>query len=509
MEINVVVQDIAKVQADAIVINLFEGTESPAGATGVVDKSLDGIISDLIRQGELKGKFNEISIIHTYGRIPARIVAVVGLGKRDDLTPDRIRIIIAQACRLLRNLNCRRIATVLHGAGEGGMDYRQVTQAIIEGSTLGLYRFRRHMTKEFEDQDINELLIVEREKTRLPELESSCLKGKIVADAVILARDMVNEPANYFTPSDMADKAGELARTYNLDFAVMDFEQIKKEGMQALLGVAQGSEQPPRFITLSYKGDAKSKNTIGLVGKAITFDSGGISIKPSENMKDMKGDMAGGAAVLAAMTAIAQLKPKVNVTALIPATENLPSGKALKPGDVLNTLSGKTIEIISTDAEGRLILADALAYGVKSGFTPLIDLATLTGACRMALGDICSGIMGNNQDLINKIIEAGDQAGERLWQFPMYDEYKELNNSEVADIKNTGGRYAGTITAAQFLSEFVGDAEWAHLDIAGTELTDKERGYNVKGATGVGVRTLINYVMNIDNQKKEGIRNET
>jgi leucyl aminopeptidase len=358
------------------------------------------------------------------------------------------------------------------------------------------------MTKESEDQDINELLIVQREKARLPEMESSCRKGKIIADAVILARDMVNEPANYFTPSDMADRAGEQARSYNLEFTVMDFEQIKKEGMQAFLGVAQGSEQPPRLIILSYKGGEKSDSTIGFVGKAITFDSGGISIKPSENMKDMKGDMAGGAAVLAAMTAIAQLKPKVNVTALIPATENLPSGKALKPGDVLKTLSGKTVEIISTDAEGRLILADALAYGVKSGFTPLIDLATLTGACKMALGDVCSGIMGNNQGLIDQIVEAGDQAGERLWQFPMYEEYKELNKSDVADIKNTGGRYAGTITAAQFLSEFVGDTDWAHLDIAGTELTDKERGYNVKGATGIGVRTLVNYVLDIDNSLK-------
>ena len=507
MEINIVIQDIVKVQADAIVVNLFEGTESPAGATGVVDKSLDGIISDLIRQGELKGKLNEVNVIHTYGRIPARIVAVVGLGKRDDLTPDKIRIIIAQACRVLRNLNCKRVATILHGAGEGGLDYGQVAQAIVEGSTLGLYRFRKHITKESDDKDISELLIVDRENTRLHELESDCQKGKIIADAVILARDMVNEPANYFTPSDMADRAGELARSYDLELNVMDFDQIKKEGMQALLGVAQGSEQPPRFIILSYKGDKKTDNTIGFVGKAITFDSGGISIKPSENMKDMKGDMAGGAAVLAAMTAIARLKPKVNVTALIPSTENLPSGKALKPGDVLKTLSGKTVEIISTDAEGRLILADALGYAVKCGLAPLIDLATLTGACRMALGDVCSGIMGNNQDLINKIVEAGDQAGERLWQFPMYDEYKELNKSDVADLKNTGGRYAGTITAAQFLSEFVGDTDWAHLDIAGTELTDKERGYIVKGATGIGVRILINYVMNIGkNQKKGGTK---
>jgi leucyl aminopeptidase len=257
------------------------------------------------------------------------------------------------------------------------------------------------------------------------------------------------------------------------------------------LGVAKGSNQPPKLITLSYKGDKRSDKTLGLLGKGITFDSGGISIKPSEGMGDMKDDMAGAAAVMNALGAIAQLKLKINVTAIVPATENLPSGTALKPGDVLKASNGKTIEVISTDAEGRLILADALSYAQKLGLSPLIDLATLTGACRIALGTLYSGLFGNNQDLVDNVLRAAVKTGERMWQMPLPEEYKEQNKSEIADVKNTGNRYGGAITAALFLSEFVDNTPWVHIDIAGTAFSNKESGYIIKGATGVGVRTLV------------------
>ena len=266
--------------------------------------------------------------------------------------------------------------------------------------------------------------------------------------------------------------------------------------------MAQGSQQPPKFIILRYQGSDSTDVDLTLVGKGITFDSGGISIKPSEKMDEMKGDMAGGAAVMAAVSAIAQLKPKINVTAIIPAVENMPSGNALKPGDIITAINGKTIEIISTDAEGRLILADALGYANKLGARLMVDVATLTGACRIALGDICSGTFGNNQELIAKVLAAGAEAGELLWQMPMYEQYKEQNKSEVADIKNTGGRYGGAITAAQFLAEFVGDTPWVHLDIAGPFLSDRERNYTVKGASGVAVRTLINLAIALSQEKK-------
>jgi leucyl aminopeptidase len=402
---------------------------------------------------------------------------------------------MAEVCRFLREKEIKRVATIVHGAGVGGIDPEKAAQAITEGGILGLYTFRKRMTKEPEFGEIEELLLVERDADKISQLEQGCAVGKIVAGATCFARDMCNEPANLMTPSDMAEIAQRVAYEYGLECQILEKEQIEELGMGALLGVAEGSEQPAKFILLQYKGDDSSLKALGLIGKGITFDSGGISIKPSEGMGEMKGDMAGGATVIAALRAIAQLKPKINVAALVPATENLPSGIALKPGDILTAMNGKTIEIISTDAEGRLILADALGYARKLGFSPLVDVATLTGACRVALGDVCTGVFGNDPGLTERIIKAGEGTGERLWQMPMYEEYKEQNKSEVADIKNTGGRYGGAITAAQFLAEFAGDTPWGHLDIAGTSMSDKDKGYIVKGATGVGVRTLVSLTL--------------
>jgi leucyl aminopeptidase len=489
LEIKVIVGNIAQIEADAIVVNLFEGVEQPGGATAAVDKALGGTISSLISRGESKGKFGEVSIVHTLGKLPARMVAIAGLGKRQDFNVDKIRGVAGEFCRALRKLNCHKIATILHGAGIGGVELEASAEAIAEGALLGLYSFAKYKKPEYED--IEEMLIVVREREKVPILESAIGKGKLVAEATNLARDMVNEPANYMTPSQMAEVAKEIASKYNLEFKVFDREDMEAMGMGALLGVAKGSNQPPKLITLSYKGDERSEKALGFLGKGITFDSGGISIKASEGMDEMKGDMAGAAAVMTALGAIAQLKPKINVTAIIPATENLPSGTALKPGDVLKAMNGKTIEVISTDAEGRLILADALSYAQKLGLSPLIDLATLTGACRVALGTFYSGLFGNDRDLVGKVLKAAERTGERMWQMPMPEEYKEQNKSEIANVKNTGNKYGGAITAALFLAEFVDNTPWVHLDIAGPALSNKESGYIVKGATGVGVRTLV------------------
>jgi leucyl aminopeptidase len=489
LEIKVIVGDIAQVEADAVVVNLFEGVEQPGGATAAVDKALDGAISSLISRGEIKGKFGEISIVHTFGKLPAGIAAIAGLGKRQDFTVDKIRGVAGEFCRALRKLNCHKIATILHGAGIVGIELEASARAIAEGALLGLYSFTKYKKPEYED--ITEMLVVIKEKEKVPILKPAIGKAKLVAEATNLARDMVNEPANYMTPSQMAEIAKEIAGKYNLEFKVFDREDMEAMGMGALLGVAKGSNQPPKLITLSYKGDERSEKALGFLGKGITFDSGGISLKPSEGMDEMKGDKAGAAAVMTALGAIAQLKPKVNITAIIPVTENLPSGTALKPGDVLQAMNGKTIEVISTDAEGRLILADALSYAQKLGLSPLIDLATLTGACRVALGTFYSGLFGNDQDLVNKVLKAAEKTGERMWQMPMPEEYKEQNKSEIANVKNTGNRYGGAITAALFLAEFVDNTPWVHLDIAGPALSNKESGYIVKGATGVGVRTLV------------------
>ncbi len=497
MEIKVVIGDITKVEAGAIIVNLFEEAEQLDGDIARLDKTLDGAISQLVSQGEIKGKLNEITIIHSLGKLPTARVVVVGLGKKQELTLDKVRGVVAETCRLLRQKRIDSIATIAQGTGTAGINPGDSAQAITEGTLLGIYSFRKHMTKEAEYGEIKRLAIVDADETKLPALKQGVNKGRVLAEATNLARDMVNEPANYMTPSHMADKATEIAKNYGLEISLLEQGQMEELGMGALLGVARGSRQPPKLIVLNYKGGDSDQIDVALVGKGITFDSGGISIKPSEKMGEMKGDMAGGASVMAAISAIAQLKPKINATAIIPAAENLPDGNALKPGDILTAMNGKTIEIISTDAEGRLALADALGYANKLGAKSLVDVATLTGACIIALGNICTGAFGNNQELVEKVLAAGAEAGELIWQMPMYEEYKEQNKSNVADIKNTGGRPAGAITAAQFVGAFAGDTPWVHLDIAGTSMTDKERNYQVKGATGVPVRTLVNLVLSL------------
>jgi len=497
MEIKVIAGDIIKIEAGAIILGLFEGVKRPDGELKVVDEALAGAISQLISQGEIKGKLREVTIVHSLGKLPAARVVVVGLGKKEELSLDRVRMVVGEACRLLQQKGVGDAATVALGAGAGGTALDGAAQALTEGALLGTYSFRRHMTKEAEHGGLKRLTIVVADKTKLPLLQKGSDKGRVLAEATKLARDMVNEPANYMTPSLMAETAASLAKTYGLELEVLEREQMRELGMGALLGVTQGSRQPPKFIVLRYHGGGSAQVDLALIGKGITFDAGGISIKPSEGMGEMKGDMAGGAAVMAALSAIAQLRLRLNVIAVIPCTENLPSGEALKPGDVLTAMNGKTIEIISTDAEGRLTLADALSYAGKLGARRIVDVATLTGSCHIALGDDCSGVFGNNQELVDKLIAASAVAGELMWQLPMYEQAKEQLKSEVADIKNVGGKWGGAITAAHFLAEFVGNTPWVHIDIAGTSLSEKERGYIAKGATGVAVRTLVNLALSL------------
>jgi leucyl aminopeptidase len=316
-----------------------------------------------------------------------------------------------------------------------------------------------------------------------------------LAEAANFCRDLANEPSNVLTPTELAQRATSWAQDAGLECDVFDKAWMEERKMGALLGVAQGSEQPPKFIVLRYKGGGTTH--LALVGKGITFDTGGISIKPAAGMEEMKGDMSGAAAVIAAMGAIARLKPAIDVTAVAPCTENMPSGTAIKPGDVLYAMTGTTIEVLNTDAEGRLILADGLGYAVEQQPDAIVDVATLTGAISMALGNVAMGAMTNNSSLYGKVRGAAEAAGEKVWELPMFDEYKEQIKSDVADIKNTGGRGAGSITAAFFLKEFVRDIPWVHLDIAGVDFYEKEKGVTVKGASGIPVRTLVNLALQL------------
>jgi leucyl aminopeptidase len=496
LDIRVVLEDVTKFRGDALVVNLFEAVHVPGGATGAVDAALGGAIRKLIRLGEVTGKWGEQTLVHALGKLPVDRILVMGLGKPEEFTLDRVRIVSAEAAKHLRKIGARRVGTIVHGAGTltgaRGFNAAQAAQALVEGTLLGLYRFMRYKRdNENGQKEIEALTIVERDRPRLRAMAEAIRRGRIVAEATNAARDLVNEPGNTLTPTELARRAREVARQAGIRCRVLGPQELRRRGARALLGVARGSQEPPRLIHLEYRGGRRRAPHLGLVGKGITFDSGGISIKPAENMEAMKGDMAGAAAVIAATSAIARLALPLNVTAVVPATENLPSGSALKPGDILRAMSGKTIEVINTDAEGRLVLADALQYARSRKVSHLVDVATLTGACVVALGTLNSGAFSNNQPLLDKVLAAGKAAGEKIWPLPMDAEYDELIKSDVADIKNTGGRKGGAIAGAKFLQHFVGDTPWVHLDIAGTFESDKEKGYQSKGATGVMVRTLV------------------
>ena len=494
MRITVTTGEITSIQTPALVVNLFQGVTEPGGATGAVDKALDGAISRLIREGEIKGAQGAVSMLHTLGKISPDRVVVVGLGPPEKIDAQVVRQVSGDVVRYLRQRGINRAATIAHGTGVGGVDLGTSGQAIAEGALLGLYRFESYLSSNGEEDraDFDELVIVDLDSDRVDVIETGVRTGQITAEGVILARDMVNEPANVMTPTRMAEIAGRLADSEGLSLTVLEASQMSEMGMGALLGVAQGSDQPPKLIVLGYEGDPDHpENNLGLVGKGITFDTGGISLKQADGMEAMKGDMAGGASVVAAMQIISRIKPKINVTGIIAATENMPGGSAQRPGDVVRAMNGKTIEVINTDAEGRLVLADALCYARGQGLTRLVDVATLTGAMVTTLGKACTGVMGNDQTLVDQVTAAGRDTGEKYWQLPMFDEYKELIKSDVADMKNSGGRQAGSISAAFLLSEFVEDAAWVHLDIAGTSTAERTKGHQVKGATGVPARTLV------------------
>jgi leucyl aminopeptidase len=416
---------------------------------------------------------------------------VVGLGKPEEFTLDRVRCVSAEALRFLRKIAVRRVGSIIHGAGAGGLDAAQAAQALTEGVLLGLYRFLRYKAHDDDERGITSLSLVERDRKWLRPLSDAVHRGQIVAEATNAARDLVNEPGNSLTPMELAQRARALVRGTGVRARVLGPQALRRMGAGGLLGVARGSVEPPQLIVLEYRGRGRGPH-LGLVGKGITFDSGGISIKPAEHMEAMKGDMAGAAAAIAATAAIARLRIPIRLTTVVPATENLPSGSALKPGDILRGLSGKTMEVVNTDAEGRLVLADAIHYARGLRVTHLVDAATLTGACVVALGTVNTGAFANDGALLDRVVAAGKAAGERIWPMPMDPEYDELIKSDVADVKNSGGRKGGAIAGAKFLQRFVGETPWVHLDIAGTAQTDKERGYEMKGATGVMVRTFVN-----------------
>ena len=489
MEVKADSKKFYEIECDALVVGVHEGERPVQGALFEIDQRAGGIITSLIETGELTGKSGESVYIHNTGEIKARRLLLLGAGKPDDLNINIVRKMAGTAARTLRSKKVRSFAFLRRSQ----LSLDESAQAATEGALLALFDPDKYHTSDKTENHIETMILATTEGD-IQELKYGIERGRIIAEASNFARDIINEPGNVMTPSELARKTEEIAREFGLEIDVLDETRMKELGMGALLGVAQGSAEPAKLIVLRYAPKFGSNETIAVVGKAVTFDTGGISIKPADGMEKMKYDMAGGATTIAVMRAIAQLKPSVNVIGVIPATENMPGGRAQRPGDIVRSMTGKTIEVINTDAEGRLILADAVAYARKLGATKIVDLATLTGAVSIALGDVYVAVLGTDQAWIDEIIAAGRKSGEKIWQLPLDKEYREQIKSEIADIKNVGGRKAGTITGAYFIREFVEDTPWAHLDIAGTAWNESNKPHLSIGPTGICVRTLVNLI---------------
>jgi leucyl aminopeptidase len=481
---------------DALVLERYAGADRLGPEAQRVDLALEGQLTRALRDQRFEGRLAEIADVHTGGRLSAKRVLVVGLGPRAECTAERLRRAAAAAARRARDLGAASLAITVLGTGAPGLGLAARAQAAGEGVLLGLYRFDRYKEKRAGDRLVTALtLLVAPGRDRAP-ARQGLRRAVLSAEATCFARDLINEPANAVTAVALAEAARTIAREAGLRLRVLDRAACERMGMGAFLGVNRGSTEPPRFIHLAYVPRGAARRRIALVGKGITFDSGGLDLKTAEGMERMKGDMSGAAAVLGVMKVLSRLRATVEVHGLIAATDNMPSGSATKPGDVLRAMNGKTIEVNNTDAEGRLTLADAIAYARKE-VKPheIVDIATLTGACAIALGGLCAGAMSNSPALQARVLAAAERAGERLWPLPLIDEYREGLKSEVADMRNTGPRPGGAITAALFIGEFAGDTPWVHLDIAGAAFADKDLPYASKGGVGFGARTLLELVL--------------
>ena len=491
MEIRIQKGDISAAGAEPLVLFHFEQDERLLEVTAAANGATGHIIERLITAGDFRGEHLEHVLLFPQGtRAPERVL-LMGLGKRENFTSHNLREATAQALKTLREKRQLRAVLPIPPDGKFPLSLEDTAQACVLGGMLGLYQFTELRTRERDKiKEFESLTILSAKKTKA--LANSVNQAKIIAEGVYLARDLVTLPANMATPAILAERAREVAVQAGMGFHIIDVAEAAKLGMGAFLAVAQGSDEPGMMVVMDYQPSTKSNSPVILIGKGITFDSGGISIKPAKDMDKMKHDMAGAAAVIGTMQTVAGLRLPHRVVALIPLTENLPSGKAYKPGDVIHSLSGLNIEVVNTDAEGRMVLADALTYAARYEPQAIIDLATLTGACIVALGDDVAGLMGNDDELLTRLKDAGENSGERVWQLPLWDSYFDLLKSDVADFKNVDGRKAGAIIGGIFLKQFVPEGvPWVHLDIAGCVWEGKGRPLVPKGATGTGVHLLI------------------
>lgn len=478
------------VDTDALVTFAFQTDDPIDQPLTDLDRAVSGHLKELAGNHELTGKWLEMVLLHYPAGVSATRLLIVGAGKPEEFSAMQLRRLASAAVRYLKKRSVKRIAFLMRDPWK----HPDAVQLVAEGMLLATVDLDKYKSEKKDQAGVDEALILGAEANAQQALD----RGIIIAESENWARDIANEPSNRLTPTTLAARARQMGLESGLDVEILDEKQIEEMHMGGLLGVARGSAEPPRMIVITYNPPQEKPGSpvIGLVGKAITFDSGGLSIKSAKGMEDMKYDMCGGATMLAAMRAIAQLKPSVKVIAVVPSSENMPGGRAIKPGDVLVSMSGKTIEVLNTDAEGRLILADALAYARRLGCTHLIDAATLTYAVVAALSHINVGVFGTNEAFTASFLETARAAGEKMWQLPLDDDYRDMMKSQIADVRNTSsGQGGGASTAAGFLREFVGDEPWIHLDIAGTAWLDDPKPWMAKGASAVAVRTLVDFVL--------------
>jgi len=474
------------VDADVLILPWFD--DDAASAVAGVDAATGGELQRALGTKELSGRLYEVFLAATAGSSwPAKRIAFAGAGRASAFTGDIARKLAAAVGLSLKQRRVSRAAFAVRVGTGSGVDEKEISQAVAEGLTLSEFNVGSYKTSDVPPGRAPAWTVV----SATTDCSSAVQRGRLLGECSNLAREMANEPGNTLTPREFAKRSEGIVAGTGLSFDVLDEKQIEALGMGMLLGVAKGSSEPPRVMVIRHDPPgAPATPVLGLVGKGITFDTGGISIKPAEGMERMKDDMAGGAAVVCAMRAIAALKAPIKVIAVVPTTENMPGGRAVKPGDILKSAEGKTVEVINTDAEGRLILGDGLWYARKLGATHLVDVATLTGAIVTALGKITSGLFGTPQTWADVVHRVADRAGDRVWQMPLFDDYRDQIKSDIADLMNTGGRAAGSVTAALFLKEFAGGLPWVHLDIAGTAWAEDSKPYLPKGPSGVAVRTL-------------------
>ena len=494
MEITVDTRLLASIDTDALVTYAFEQDKPIDGALSALDGATGGTLSKLAASGELTGKMLENTLLHYPQGLAAQRLLILGAGKKDKFGTVELRRLAGAAVRTLKSRQVKRVTFLVQEKDRSA----DAVQAVVEGFILANFDSDKYKTDKKPGNEITAAAIAGWEESSRADADRGLERGRILGESQNFARDLGNEPANHMTPRILASRAEAMAREANLAVEILDEKKIEELKMGALLSVAQGSIEPPRLIVVTYTPEKLKPGApvLGLVGKAITFDTGGISIKPANDMEKMKYDMCGGAAMLGAMRAIARLKPSCKVIAVVPSSENMPGGRAQKPGDVQIAMSGKSIEVINTDAEGRLVLADAVTYAKQLGCTHLVDAATLTGAVVVALSNINVGVFGSDQAFTDQLLASSRVAGEKMWPLPLDDDYREMIKSGIADIQNVGtGKGGGATVGAMFIKEFTGDTPWIHLDIAGTAWQDDVKPWAGKGATGVAVRTLVDLAM--------------